>query len=245
MTSDAVRKFDGQITSVTELWRFLDKLPRHNTRIYRGQDIDEPLLPKYWREAKRSRLPQPLQAEQRLVDLFRRLSPPYLHQLPHDTFEWLALAQHHGLPTRLLDWTGNPLFALWFAVRNGPAAEAKKNGSLWVLDVQDEHYIPGTEKGKDVYQLHRTRVFRPPHITERIVAQDGWFTVHWYIEKQDKFVPLEKQKRFNRHLAFATIPRRSFEALQTELRRLGISDRVLFPDLVTLCKELTAEHFPR
>lgn len=237
------RNTTEEITSVTKLWRFLDKLQDSQTRIYRGQDIDEALLPKYWRDAKRRGLADPLATEQRLLDTFRRLSPPYLDHLPGDTFEWLAVAQHHGLPTRLLDWTCNPLFALWFAVRNGPSAEAGRNGVLWVLDVQDEHYIPQTEKSMDVYELRRTRVFRPPHITERIVAQDGWFTVHWYIEKENKFVPLEKQRRFKSHMKSAAIPRSAFAPLNSELRRLGLSDHVLFPDLVTLCKELAAELF--
>ena len=118
-----------EIKSVTGLWRFLKTLPEAATRIYRGQDVADPLLPKYSREAKKSGLKDPLRPEDQLLDTFRRLSRPYLgHRVPTDTFEWLAVAQHHGLPTRLLDWTGNPLFALWFAVRNGPSSEDDGDG---------------------------------------------------------------------------------------------------------------------
>jgi hypothetical protein len=231
------------IASVEDLVHLLSRLPKAKTRIYRGQNVDRPLLPDFGRKAEKHNLAEPLQTEQQLLDEFRRLSPPYLRFMPRNTFEWLAVAQHHGLPTRLLDWTGNPLFALWFAVRRAHA-EDSGDGVFWALDVQVGHRVPADEVSLDVYRLKNTRVFRPAHISERIVAQDGWFTVHLYLEDKNRFIPLERQSRFKEHLHRATVSRNAFSTLRRQLQNLGISERVLFPDVVTLCKELTREFFP-
>src|SRR5450759_3251563 len=120
-------KTHASITSVAQFLEIIeasDVPARRNDglpgRVFRGQPTDEPLLPKFAREAKKHRVADPPVVEERLLDDFSRLALPYLTSRPRNRIEWLAVAQHHGLATRLLDWTGNPLFALWFAINKDP-----------------------------------------------------------------------------------------------------------------------------
>ena len=236
---ERLNSLDTFISVITRVGH--DKRTSAPVRLFRGQSTNDPLLPRFAREADKRGLSDIVAMERRLLDDFSRLAIPYVGSVrPQNRYEWLAVAQHHGVPTRLLDWTGNPLFALWFAVRKKPSGTF---GTFWVLHVQENHILPaGIET--DVYDLKRTYVFRPAHITSRIVAQDGWFTLHWYIQSSNKFVPLEEQPRFKEHLKKYLIPAEIFTKIRKQLESLGISDAVLFPDLPNLSKELVRRFFP-
>lgn len=144
-------------------------------------------------------------------------------QIDND-WEWLALAQHHGLPTRLMDWTTNALVAFYFACRNG--SEEGKDGVVLALDSTDLAYAGGP--GTDPFSIEETMLLQPPAVARRIVAQRGQFTVHhapnsdWVPDKLDRF----------------PIPANMKASVQRSLYALGVDDAFLMADLDGLASTL-------
>ena len=137
--------------------------------LFRGEhDISKQLLPKI-SDVTNSDL---ISHEKELLLEFKRLARPYADNYILDN-EWdlISLAQHHGLKTRLLDWTTNPLIALWFAFgRENIEIESR---AVWLLILKKSE-IADTSVGSPLNQ-NRTKAFKPSHVSKRITAQSGWF----------------------------------------------------------------------
>ena len=104
------------------------------TYVFRGQGEDWPL------ETRLDRLCRPnlaTEAETTLLSTFKAAAHLYQQNLPgdKDDLSWWSLMQHHGVPTRLLDWTASPLIAAFFAAEHRPLGHANRRFVVWALDL--------------------------------------------------------------------------------------------------------------
>jgi len=230
-----------QASSIIELLAVLDKHCKAEDFLFRGQHEDKPLLPRIARVTlDPSEAPE--EVEHRMFQDFKRRAYPHLEIVPDNDLDWLALAQHHGMATRLLDWTSNPLAALWFAVSE-PAHEAQP-AVIWALTVVESDYVLPSSAG-DPWQIDRTRVFRPTHVTQRIIAQSGWFTVHKYRRERRArrgFLALDSNRTYERRLQKILIAPTAFTDIRWDLDRCGVTAASLFPDLDGLCRHVQWFH---
>ena len=210
------------VSTVPEFLEAILPLSTSDTVLFRGHRDERWLLtPKLGRT--RHRTTNRLEVEKRLVNSFRAQCVPHVQRQPGNDWDLLALAQHHGLYTRLLDWTQNPLAALWFTVRDPPDIDA--DGDVCVFVPEPDDFVQ--KQDASPFEIKRTVFFQPTHLSPRIVAQQGWFSVHSYTATGSKFSTLENLKRYRDRIHKVSIPRPAFVELRSELDRVGVNDATL------------------
>jgi hypothetical protein len=215
---------------------------------FRGQHrADWPLLPSLYRCSVDPKW------ERELTRDFQLRARPLVELAPANDLEWLFVMQHHGLPTRLLDWTESSLVALYFAVVDtAETADAavwildpwQLNGAsigLWSVPTADNDVFRRYEIKRGQLGLARRLTGKLPaavravHTTRRIVAQRGAFTVHGSIrESIDALVSRNEDLRLSKIEVNGTCRK----DILNQLYRAGVTSASLFPDLSGLSAEL-------
>jgi hypothetical protein len=169
----------------------------------------------------------------------------YSDKFPENEWEQLALAQHYGLATRLLDWTTSPLVALFFAV----VEENGEHGAVYAYYASQREVDPLTDKfwsfNSDAFVTGGI-VYRPRPVDRRMVQQCAVFTYHPFPlrpivpiqEKPGAIHAFASSHRFNTDLMTIVVESTCKATLRRELATLGITRESLFPDLEGLSAEL-------
>ena len=238
--------------------------PKYRNWAFRGHsDAEWPLyssLSRYLKEYGVHRNAWPSQ-ELKIGRLFRRSAHLFLEHVPDesDTFQWLALMQHHGAPTRLVDFTWSPFVAAFFALER-----ATKDAAVWAICVPaiseaahrirfpwknrmlDPHELDLRHPGayEDLYVLNEVPFVssgEPRLMNKRQVAQSGTFIVPGVLDQPIEEILAAYPKAGTTVAKFVLrTPVLRSEAMRA-LYSMQLTNASLFPDLDGLAKSMAYE----
>ena len=232
---------------------------------YRGcGSATHTLLPSLYRHTKPKTPEAFADLEKQLMTRFRQRSIPYHNRPLADDWDLLFFMQHYGVPTRLLDWTENPLIALHFSLmgarhrlsaRGAPRYE--HDAAVWMLDpvqwnresLKHQSYEGGVLTPDD----DPLKAYRPvpkfsgmhnhpvalygAHNSARIVAQQGAFTI--FGRNTTPMESVVASQNFPEDcLTKVVIRRGAIASMRKSLLNHGITESVVFPDLEGLAREI-------
>lgn len=206
------------IANIVPLFTLIEKY-KDSKHIFRGQSIDWPLVPKAGR---------PEYKDQNDINIFsdwKRRAIFYIDKNNINDVDFLAIAQHTGLPTRLLDWSLNPLIALFFAC----VENKNEDGVFYALEI--ENYLI-EEKNDNPYDFNNLKIIQPKTTHSRMLNQLSYFTIH-----PNPSLELSKiQNKVN--LDKIIISSKIKNEVLKKIHFYGINYASIFPDLEGLSKHL-------
>ncbi|MEQ1609446.1 MAG: FRG domain-containing protein [Hyphomonadaceae bacterium] len=167
------------------------------------------------------------------LERWMRFATPVVQQWPQNAVEWLALAQHNGIPTGLLDWTLNPLVALFFASEQTPDGD---NGCVWSLDTAECEQFTHTLMVSPFSDRTAPAFLPILGANARARAQFGVMTLHGQTSANAReALPGKALTRFDVAAGDKHLIRRA-------LGVLGVTDRTVFPDLTVAAAQFMSRH---
>src|SRR4030042_1168114 len=201
------------ITSFNDFHSHMRRCLKDHRWLFRGHSrLEWSLLTKFGRDEYKG------VSFDRLFDSWKRRAVELISLAPSDDWDWLAIAQHHGLATKLLDWSFNPLAAAFFAVYPEEKTDCVIYAYKSTISITTHNITPNDYIG--------VGVFKPRGIAARITRQGAIFTFHNppdlklddHLDHEEEIERLIIKKMYRREFLF-------------ELDRYGFNKMTLFPDL--------------
>ena len=196
--------------------------------------------------------------EERIIRIFRRKAHQFLKHIPEEenTFEWLALMQLHGAPTRLLDFTWSPYVAAFFALERatnhsaiwainppkvyngkaGPLSEDSKNSKQGLSPWINKHFEKDFLDNKKAIVL----IGEPYRMNQRLIAQSGTFVISGVLHQPIEEILVSDENSKDALVKFVLDISVRKEAMES-MYRMNITNATLFPDLDGLARSLAFE----
>jgi hypothetical protein len=257
----------GIVTREIRSWQeFYDVVagPQYRNWAFRGQsDAAWPLFSSLSRHLLGYGIHRDAWAEQeaRIFRIFRRKAHLFLDHVPdeQDAFQWLALMQHHGAPTRLLDFTWSPFVAAFFALER-----ATRDAAIWAV------FIPAIWHASNTVKLPKRKTAVSPHdlgmrnagayesfylgntvpfvssgepvvMNKRLIAQSGTFIVPGVLDQPVEQILAQYPEPEQAVVKFVLKTGDIRADAMSAFYHMNLTNATLFPDLDGLARSLAYE----
>ncbi|RJF83822.1 FRG domain-containing protein [Azospirillum cavernae] len=254
------------VTSLQEYTKLVEDLMSRSRQPlwFRGcGDSNHKLIPSLYRHPEKTNFSDLFSLESEIIARFRARAIPYCNAVPSDNWDLLFLMQHHGIPTRLLDWSENPYISLFFSLTTasysvvGKTRAFDKDAAVWFLNpnswnqyalrsisfkggilVTPDRKLNGYKPFSELDEMYNEPVaILGAHNSHRIVAQRGVFTI--FGKDTSPMEDVYKKESFpDDTLLKIILPSSYIESLLNSIRSIGFTDSVIYPDLDGLAKEM-------